>query len=359
MKQTISLRQIACLAGFMIFANKVLVLPSLFYDSVGVDGVLLLILLFTVEILILSIFFRLKKTFKTESFFQILSRFLSKYVAILIYIAIAFYFLIKSVTIYNIALLYLKNQVYFEAGENVFLICFLTISNNLVLRGKRSTARTCEFFYTFTVSLIFFCVVASCTNYIGMPTMFNHSFFDLTKSTFPYLFFFGDTLFLFLIMHKVEYKKESVKKVFIFAIINMILTIALYAVFYSVFRYNGFMHNNAASDVITFSNKYSGVGIIEFVAVVVIMILEYFQLTVYNTSFHECFMSIFPKQGKISSIISFDVLFIFLLNFFLKDYVYSLAFNMSIMPYFALILQYIIPAVVLIFSLFVKRRSNE
>lgn len=355
MKETMSLRQMACLCGFMIFANKVLVLPSLFYESVGVDGVLLLILLFVAEILLLSIFIRLKKRFQTESFFQILSKFLSKYVAIIIYILIAFYFLIKAVTIYNVALLYLKNQVYFEAGENVFLICFLTISNNLVLRGKRSTGRTCEFFYAFTVILIFLCVLASCTNYIGVPTMFNHSFFDLTKNTFPYLFFFGDTLFFFLIMHKIEYKKDSVKNVFIFAIINMILTIALYAVFYSVFRYNGFMHNNAASDVITFSNKYSGVGIIEFVAVIIIMILEYFQLTVYNTAFHETFSTIFPKQSKVASIVTFDVMFIFLLFFILKDYVYSLAFNMSIMPYFALILQYILPIFVLILSFFVKK----
>ena len=149
MKEKINLRQMGCLAGILIFANKILVLPSLLFEKSNVDGIFVLFFFFLLELFLLAVFFKIKSKFQAESFFHILSLFFTKYGAYLIYFLFCVFFLIRALLTFNVSLMYLKNQVYFEMGEYVFLICFLSISNNLVFRGLRSMARTTEFFYIF------------------------------------------------------------------------------------------------------------------------------------------------------------------------------------------------------------------
>jgi len=172
MKNTISLRQAACILGILVFTNKVLVLPSLFYEDVGVDGIFILIGLFLIDFLMIPLFFLLKKRFPTESFFNILSQIITKYGAVIIYVLLCGFFLMKALSTYNISLMYLKNQVYFEISEFVFIICFLTIANSLALKGLRSSGRTTEFFYYIMIGLIVFSTFAMCVNFAGVPVMF-------------------------------------------------------------------------------------------------------------------------------------------------------------------------------------------
>ncbi len=359
MKQSINLRQAACIAGLLVFANKVLVLPSLFYEKVGVDGIFMLIGLFLFDIALIAVFFKLKKAFPHSSFFEILSKFLTKYVAIFIYVLLCAFFLMKALTTYNVSLMYLKNQVYFEVGEYLFLICFLTITNNLALRGLRSTARTTEFFYYLIVGLILFSTYAMCANFTELPVLFNVPFGKIFKSSFSYVFSFGDMLFLFLIMDKIELKKTKQRTLYFFVIFNMLLTFVLYGVFFSVFKYSGFMHNNAASDVITFSNNFAGVGRIDIISVIVIMFLSYFQLAFYNIAFDVSFSSIFPKGKKYYSVIVYDLLFLILLYFVITDYTKAFVVDLNYMPYFAILLQYIIPLLCLVICFFSRRGKHE
>ena len=358
MKGTINLRQASCIMGILVFANKVLILPSVMFERVGVDGIFLLVGLFLVDLFMLWVFFKVKTNNPETTFFQILSRVITKYGAFFIYALLCGFFIMKALTVYNVSLMYLKNQVYFEVGEYVFLICFLAISNNLALRGLRSTARTTEFFYFGVILLIVLSTYAACANFGEMPVLFNHSFEELFSSSFNYLFCFGDVLFLFVIMDKIEIKKEKKRTMYICVIVNMFLTFLLYGVFFSVFKYTGFMHNNAASDVITFSNNFAGIGRIDILSVIVIMFLNYFQLSFYNLAFQSSFSAIFPKGNKIMATIIYDILFVSLLYFLVSDYTKVFVIDTNIMPYFALILQYIIPTLCLV-SLFFKRRKYE
>lgn len=359
MKGTINLRQASCIMGILVFANKVLILPSVMFEKVGVDGIFLLVGLFLVDLFMLWVFFKLKHKFPDKTFFELLTKVITKYGAIFVYVLFCGFFVMKALTIYNVSLMYLKNQVYFEAGEFLFLICFLTLSNNLALRGLRSTARTTEFFYFGIILLIVLSTYAACANFGELPVFFNNSLGKLFTSSFNYLFCFGDVLFLFLIMDKIEIKKEKQRTMYICVIVNMVLTFLLYGVFFSVFKYTGFMHNNAASDVITFSNNFAGVGRIDILSVIVIMFLNYFQLSFFNLAFQSSFSAIFPKGNKIISTIIYDLLFVVLLYFFVSDYTQVFAIDTNIMPYFALVLQYIIPTICLVATLFKRRKEDE
>ena len=357
MKQTINLRQMACIAGIMIFANKILVLPSLFFDKVGVDGFFILLGYFIIDLILLAVFFRIKSVYKKETFFHILSKFLTKYGAYVVYALIAVFFLIKTVTTFNISLMYMKNQVYFEAGEYIFIICFLTISNNLVSRGLRSTGRTIEFFYSMIMILAFVCIFATFGNFTSMPLFFVNPLSKLGLEGFNFMFWFGDTLFFFLIMDKIEFKKEKAKTVYITVIINMLIISALHFVFYSAFKYTGFMHNNAASDVLTFTNNFLGIGRIDIFAVIVVMFLVYFQLTIFNMAFDASLSALIPNESKIYSIVLFDVAFFIILALWITDFTRAIDISYSIMPYFTLILEYILPIICLIVCLMERRRE--
>ena len=130
--------------------------------------------------------------------------------------------------------------------------------------------------------------------------------------------------------------------------------------FYSVFRYSGSMHNNAASDVISFSNKFAGLGRIDIIAVIVVMLLDYFQMTIFNMGFDVAFSSIFPNQSKVFSIVLFDLLFFIILFFFLPNYIVVIDFATGFLPYVALVLQYILPLFCIIATIFrPKRRKYE
>lgn len=359
MRQTINLRQMACMAGVLVFANKVLVLPSLFYGEVGVDGIFMLLGLFAVDILLLMFFFKVKEKYPQTTFFELVSKFLTKYVAYFVYALLCVFFLVKTLSVFNISLMYLKSQVYFEAGEYIFLICFLTITNCMVLKGLRSTARTTEFFYIFIVLMAIFCIFASFSNFEGLPIMFNESFTKIFTSSFRYLFWFGDTLFFFLIMDKIEFKKSQRKTVYIFVLVNMAIVFCLYLIYYSIFRYTGFMHNNAASDVLSVTDKFAAIGRIDIFAVIVIMFLNYLQLAIYNTAFDASFSAVFPKGNKMFSVIIFDVLFLVVHTFLLPNYTTLIWFGCDVMNYFALLLQYIIPLFIFVMSLLKKKVQHE
>ena len=115
---------------------------------------------------------------------------------------------------------------------------------------------------------------------------------------------------------------------------------------------------NAASDLITFSNNFAGVGRIDIVSVIVIMLLNYFQLSFFNIAFDVSFSCIFPKGEKFFSVIVFDLLFLGLLYLLVTDYTKSLAISLNYMPYFAAVLQYFLPIFCYLFAKR-KRRENE
>jgi hypothetical protein len=359
MKQTINLRQMGCLAGILIFANKILVLPSLFYDKVGVDGWFILLFYFTIDLLLLAVFFKVKTIFKKETFFEVLSKFLTKYGAYFVYILIAFFFIMRMVATFNISLMYLKNQVYFEEGSTIFVICFLVVANSLVFKGLRSTCRTIEFFYPVILLLAFICIFSTITNFNDLPLFFNNSIGVMAENSFNFLFWFGDTLFFFLIMDKIEFKKEKVKTVYITVIINMVIIALLHLTFYSVFKYTGFMHNNAASDVLTFSNKFVGLGRIDILAVFVVMILVYFQLTIFNMSFDASLSALIPKENKLYSVVIFDLLFLSVLYLWITDFTKAINLSFTIMPFFTLLLEYLLPILCLIYGVIRIRGKNE
>ena len=76
--RSINVWQAGILLFVLMFANKILVLPSLLFEGAGMESIFILIFFFLLELGLVLLFLALKKKFPTQSFSQILISLLQK-----------------------------------------------------------------------------------------------------------------------------------------------------------------------------------------------------------------------------------------------------------------------------------------
>ena len=348
----INSRQAAILLAISIFANKILVLPSLLSTYAKGDSVFLVSLIFLFDLLGVGFFLSLKKRYQTQSFFEILSKNIGKWFAYIIFSILLFYFFVKFCLNFKITHSYFKMQVYQEEKIFVFLFAMMVVVWGILKNGLQSFARTAEFFFIPIIFGVVFCQFVSITNFKSLPFFFDTSFELFLRGGFNYLFLFGDFLFLFLIMEKIDYDKTLSKKLFVHSAFAMISICCGYLLFFSIFKNTAFMHINAISDVIDLSYRIFDIGRLDIVAVITVMTLTFLQLGLYGFICSKIILSMFPKLN--TTVVTIFILVAFSLVYFMmfSSYDFVLVFISSIMPYFALSLQYILP-----FSTFLFRRN--
>lgn len=358
--KVISAKQAGMMCVILLLANKILLLPSLIFEDIGADGIFVVILLLFLDLLVLGAFYLLKSRFPDFSFSQILEKYLGKIVTKIIYIFLLVFFLFKAILTYSVSYIFLKQQVYQDDFELLALICILPIVNHAVFVSLRTFSRTIEMFFYLIVVGIVLCLFISINNDLGLPLFFQTSPAKYFGSTLHHIFAFGDYLFLFLIIDKIKFKEGEGRKILKFALFGIVLLLAIYASFYSIFRITAFMHNNALSDIISVSVQYSSVGRLDIISMLTIMFLTYFQLEIFIFAFCNSFESIFPKLNRIHALIAFDISFL-LLNFsLLGQYDMFFSSTENYLPYLAIVVNYILPIILTFVSLkFGKRRKYE
>ena len=350
MKAFISSRQAAIIACIMIFANKVLTLPSLLYEKSKADSIFILMLMFLVDLGVLFIFFKLKRGYRDESFFDILKSKLSTPIAIAVYVLLFVYFFITLLINFNFTHVYFRVQVYHDDQELVFLFVAIIIMISAVIRGLRPFARTLEFLYIFIIIGFFACIFIAVSNFKEFPIFFDSNIRDIFGSSYHYAFAFGDILYLFLIMDRIDLTKNGEKQILKYVLLAMAIVIGGYFMFFSIYQNTVFMHPNAVSDILVLSYQTFSIGRLEILAVVIIMLLTLGQIGLYAYILSMILMKIFPKMTKILSIIIVIVLFYGLYNLFFNNLdVIKYAFTGNI-PILALILQYLLPIILLVLT---------
>lgn len=356
MKALISSRQAAIITCIMIFANKVLTLPSLLYEKSKADSIFVLALMFLVDIGVLFLFFKLKQKFKDESFFEILKKTLSKPVAIGVYALFFVYFMIILLINFNFTHVYFRSQVYHDAQELVFLFVGIVIMISAVMRGLRPFARTLEFIYIFIITGLLACIFISISNFKEFPIFFDSNMGDIFFNSYHYAFAFGDVLYLFLIIDKIDLTKKGEKQILKYILFAMAMVIGGYFMFFSIYQNTVFMHPNAVSDILVLSYQTFSIGRLEILAVVIIMLLTLGQLGLYAYVLSLILRKIFPRMSKPLSVVVVMVLFFGLYMIFFNNLdMIKIAFTGDV-PILALILQYLLPIVLFIIILLPKKK---
>ncbi len=360
MTKRVSSRQTGILAALLLFGNKMLVLPSLFFEKVGADGLFMIAILLAFELVLVYMFFKIKEAYPDASFYNIIKEKMGVFMAKFFYSLLILYFFYKVMLLFNISYMYLKVQVYIDASYYIFIFVFMLVMNTSVMRGIRAMARGFEFFYFFIIGSLILCLLLSIANFDKLPMFFESkpsAFFD---GLFRYSFCFGDSLVLFVIMDKLELQKKDQKKVMGFLAVSVVIILITYFMFYSIFGPTCFIHKNAISDIITFSYRFIDLGRLDIIAILAIMFLTIFQLSMYAYAFSTCFTALFSKLNFAYSVVVFDIAFVAIILSSALNYLVAIQIGEEIIPYVAILLHLILPVIVLIFARKkVARRQEE
>ena len=342
-------RQTGILLAISIFANKILILPSLFSNYAKGDSIFLLLLMFCVDFLGILLFLNFKKRYQNQSFFDVLSKNVGKVLAYVIFGVLLFYFFIKFCLNFKITNSYFKIQVYQDEKIFIFLFSMIVVVFGIIKNGLQSFARTAEFFFIPIVLGIVFCQFVSITNFKSLPFFFDTPPGRFFEGFFRHLFLFGDFVFLFLIMEKVEYSQKLSKKLLGYSLFAMLLVFCGYFLFFSIFKNTAFMHVNAISDVIVLSYRIFDIGRLDIVAVITVMTLTFLQLGLYGLICSKIVLTFFPKLEINLAIIFVFTTFLFVYFTIFNSYDFVFGFITTIMPYFAIAVQYFLPVCFLFF----------
>lgn len=359
MKESISSRQVGVLCAISIFANKILLLPSLLYENAKADGFFVVALLFLIDLMILFSFFYLKKKFPVQSFGEILTFFFGKVIAKVIFLAFVVFFMFKVFLIYSTSFIYLKQQVYQGEFALLAMVCILPVINHVAFTGLRSMARTIEmFFYIISFGFVL-CLAISTFTYKSSPLFFTSDITAFASTAFRHIFSFGDYLFLFIIIDKVSLTQKDKKRVLKYVFFAIFLVLTLFFLFYSLYQITAFMHNNALSDILIFSVVFNAVGRIDIIAMLTIMFLAIFQMELFHYCFCDAFVNFLPKLNKIFAVITFDIFF-FIVYLMLIGKYENMVIQVEVwLPYLTIMLNYLLPLLLGLFSFKKKSVKNQ
>ncbi len=342
----------------LMFANKVLLFPSLLFEGAKFEAIFVPIILSALEMGLLYLFYRLKTKFPTQSFSYILKTYCGKFVRLVLLLLFMAYFLSKAILMYNVTYIFFKTVLYKNGDSTMFLICLLPIANHLACCGLRTMGRTMQLFFPVVFVLVAFCLLVGGFGINSTPIIFQGSFADVLKELITHVSAFGDMIFLFLIMHKIKIKKGQWKIVFSLSSISLLLVIGITIIFMLSYTYTAYMHPFAIFEIMNYVKEFGGTGRIDILSMICVIILTYFQLAIYLKGFMLAFESIFYKVDKLYAILSFDLLFVFFVNYVIQNLQIAVFFGENLLPYFSIFAFIIIPIISLLCEFLWQRRRT-
>ena len=354
----INVRQCGMIIVMCIFANKILLMPSLMYEQTSADSIFVLITLFLLDFVMLPIFIKLKETYPDQILYDILKDKLGVALTKIIYLAMLCFFFFKCLLVFSVTYVYFKQQIYQDEFIFMALIAFLPVINHAVISGVRAFSRTIELFFGVVIAGFIVCLAISLFTPISTPYFFVSNGKEFFSSIYNHIFAFGDFITLFLIMDRIEIKKGQARHLYIYSIFAMILVVILFYLFYAKYQITAFMHNNALADLLVFSVQFNAIGRLDIIAMLTIMFITLFQMEIFNYAFCDCFVNIFPLLNKNYSIVVFDILFCILYYVFIGRYETMVTSALFWLPYLAIVINYLLPILLLVI-LIIRRRKIE
>lgn len=349
--KTISAWQTGILLFVLLLANKVLLLPSLVESRSRIEPIVVVSILFLFEIGLLILFYNVKKKFPNESFFDLIGQKFGKILTIMLAVIIFFYFFCKAVFLYNVVCAFLRNLVYKDVSGFLFLIAILPVVNFLAFSGLTAHARTMQIFFPFIFLIILFCIIVGSFRIDGDIILYPMQTLGVFQNMIKFVGLFGDTLFLFVVMDKINVKRGQWKVVFSLAGTGMALALAVTVVFVLSFTYTSFLHPFALFELLSFVKEYEGLGRIDILPVIVIMFLSFYQLALYFCAMTTSVERVFQKVDKTHALAIIDTLFVLVVSCLVTGLSKTIWLGVTLSPYLAGFSFVVIPLVAIVLCL--------
>lgn len=360
MKKLVTVRQLTLMLIVSMLALKVLVLPNLLTKQFSRDSYFYVTFLLLLDVAILGIFLFLRNRYKEMNFYAMMEYLFGKILAKIIIFCFLLYFIAKSSAIFETNFIYLNENLYTTFTWPTFTVPFLIVLLLIGFQGMNALARTVEFF--------FLIVIIGFISSIGMGLMtadFTHllPFFENGlagfENVFNYVFWFGDYLFIIVMFGNVKEEKNMNLKIIISVLVAILLVAFLHAVFFACYNNNTANHTNAISDLIQVSQSISDINSLDWILILIWDIVLFLTFTLNLLGAFYCFRhSLFKfHEGLTLSIL---LLSVFLINYFTDfDLYFGIDFAQKVLPPFCIGIQYGLPLLIFVVSLFKGGKKNE
>lgn len=275
MKKAINARQLSLIGFISTFALKLTILPSLLFNRIGIDALLLVIFSLLLDFCEFFLIYFLLKRNQNVSFSEFLEKKFGKaFAKIILLLFLGFYFfkfLILTVAGYD----YARFAIFKDAPIYLFLFVILTISSSLVLFKCKSFGRTIEFFYPIVAFffLLFFFIAILTSVLQDLRPFLTTTAGDFFSTFFSFLISGGNYLFMLFFMGKIKFKEHSLRTIVVHLLFGAAIVIAFFYLYFSIFRFTAVAHPNAISELIQFVPLPSILGDFSSFAVSLMLLL--------------------------------------------------------------------------------------
>lgn len=353
----LSAKQAGTLLCVGIISSKLLLLPSILHSQAKNQAIFILLFVFLLEFLCVWFLLKVKQKFYPMGLFEIFQNKIGTFLTKLVFFFFVVYFSLKFLYVFVETYYYLKEMVNEDSTIISYALSTLPVVNFLVLKGLRCLGRTAQFYFWFLVVGVVSCfsvgILAGATR--TPDIQFGLEFFP---KIFNVLFWFGDYGFLLLLFDKIKPEKNLNKIVLRYFLYGAVLVLCVHLMYLSLFGNTTFMHYFALSDIVQFNIFFGGLWKLDILALLTIMFLLYFSMSVFMYCFCESINKIFPTVKRVYSVAIIDI-FIFVCMYLFLINLESLT-NMAIgyLKYLSLFCMIFVP-LVLMTLFFASKKKGE
>lgn len=270
MKKLLSTNQICCIIMLVTISNKLLILPALMYEHIGIDAIWVVFSKFLVAFAILAIFAILSKKYPNKTLEDLLVPYIGKLAYALILIAFGVFYLIKTYLTLIEGETFLHETIYVNLSSEFYIISTLLVAGYFVYKGVNTIGRTSEMLLKYIIYGIIITIA------LALPNVKLEQFLPVFTSSFSEFFnlfseisiWFGNYFVVFLFLGKIKHSKNYIKKVLKSFLVSAVVVVLFFAVYYTVFGYSSQIHNFAINDIISLTPQLSSLIKIDWFTVI-------------------------------------------------------------------------------------------
>jgi len=361
LKKLVSTRQIILILIISMVTLKVLFLPSLLAKDIGRDAYFFVLLMCVIDLVVLCLLLFIFYKNPDLSFVEILNKMFGKFLTKIIMFLFMLFFISKCCGIFQANFSYLNENLYSSLRWYTFAFPILITIFFIASFGVNSLSRLVEMFAPVVIVGFIICLFVGLfrADFSNLLPFMQKGFLSQFKQIFRYSFWFGDYILFVVFFGNIKQDKKQFSKIFISLSISILMVGLFLAVSYSLFSYNSVTHTNAISDTLQLLPSISDIGSFDWIMVLVwdICLFLYFTLNVLGAFY--CFRMVFLKKYQMLSvfIILATVLTVCMLVSF--DVIASVNIARNYLCYYSVVMQYITPFILFVFSFKIKRNTNQ
>ena len=322
MKEVTS-NQVISFVIVVFICNKLLILPSLLFNMVGTDGIMIVVSKLAIGVIAALIIVLSYKLCPDATFKDLLESFMGKWGFKIFCVINLIFFITKTFLVLTEGQKFMNSTIYESFDTLLFAIPMFLIGGYVAFKGLRNVARTSEVFVRIIlIGLIFTMAIAlTVVDFSNLLPLGTHSSSQMQSADINVSMWFGNFLIVALCLGKTKYCKNFGRTMIITSVLSAALAIAFIGIYYSIFGPASGIHQFAISEITEFSPQIASLTKLDWFVVIIWLIALAIQVILQLWVILKLFMEVFSiRKSTLFGFVFFGSLCVI---FIIVSYVFS------------------------------------